>query len=88
MLGSAFLFSYISSAPFVLQTVFGLTQLQFALSFAAVGTGLVLASVAGGPVARLLIQRYRVVASPEQLLDVGVSLEARWVILKTNGPLL
>ena len=38
--------------------------------------GLVLASVAGGPVARLLIQRDRIVASPEQLFDVGVRLEA------------
>ncbi len=45
MLSSAVLFSYISSAPFVLQTVFGLTELQFALCFAAVGSGFVLVSV-------------------------------------------
>ena len=38
--------------------------------------GLVLASVAGGPVARFLIQRDRIVASREQLFDVGVRLEA------------
>ena len=38
--------------------------------------GLVLASLAGGPVARFLIQRYRLEAPPEQLFDVGVRMEA------------
>jgi ESS family glutamate:Na+ symporter len=35
--------------------------------------GLVLASLAGGPVARFLIQHHRLEASAEQLYDVGVS---------------
>ena len=39
--------------------------------------GLVLASLAGGPVARFLIQRYRLEAQPEQAFDVGVRLEAQ-----------
>jgi ESS family glutamate:Na+ symporter len=37
--------------------------------------GLVLASLAGGPVARFLIQRHRLEAAPEQLFDVGVRLK-------------
>ncbi len=48
------LFSYISSAPFVLQDVFGLTQIGFALAFATVGVGLVLVSL----VNPRLIRRY------------------------------
>ena len=39
--------------------------------------GLVLASLAGGPVARFLIKRYRLEAPPEQLYDVGVRIEAQ-----------
>lgn len=39
--------------------------------------GLVLASLAGGPVARFLIRRYRLAAAPEQLYDVGVRIEAQ-----------
>jgi glutamate:Na+ symporter, ESS family len=39
--------------------------------------GLVLASLAGGPVARFLIERNRLAASPEQRFDVGVSVEAK-----------
>jgi ESS family glutamate:Na+ symporter len=39
--------------------------------------GLVLASLAGGPVARFLIQRHRLEAPPEKLFDVGVSVDAQ-----------
>ncbi|APO67364.1 sodium/glutamate symporter protein [Rhizobium gallicum] len=39
--------------------------------------GLVLASLAGGPVARFLIQRYQLKASADQLYDVGVRTEAQ-----------
>lgn len=39
--------------------------------------GLVLASLAGGPVARFLIRRYRLAAAPDQLYDVGVRIEAQ-----------
>src|SRR5262245_22136493 len=39
--------------------------------------GLVLASLAGGPVARILIERNRLAALPEQRFDVGVSVEAK-----------
>ena len=39
--------------------------------------GLVLASLAGGPVARFLIERNRLAAPPQQLFDVGVSVEAK-----------
>ena len=39
--------------------------------------GLVLASLAGGPVARFLIKRYRLEAPPEKLYDVGVRIEAQ-----------
>jgi ESS family glutamate:Na+ symporter len=39
--------------------------------------GLVLASLAGGPVARFLIKRYRLEVSPEQQYDVGVSDDAQ-----------
>jgi ESS family glutamate:Na+ symporter len=38
--------------------------------------GLVLASLAGGPVARFLIKRHGLEASPEQRFDVGVPAEA------------
>ena len=38
--------------------------------------GLVLASLAGGPVARFLIKRYRLEAAAEAQYDVGVSMEA------------
>ena len=38
--------------------------------------GLVLASLAGGPVARFLIKRYRLEAPPEAQYDVGVRMEA------------
>lgn len=51
MCSAGVLFSYISSAPFVFQIVLGFTQLQFALTFACVGLGLIGASLAA---ARLL----------------------------------
>ncbi len=39
--------------------------------------GLVMASLAGGPIARFLIRRYQLMAPPERLYDVGMPLEAR-----------
>jgi ESS family glutamate:Na+ symporter len=39
--------------------------------------GLILASFAGGPVARFLIQRYQLEAPPEQLYDVGTEIKAQ-----------
>ena len=39
--------------------------------------GLVMASLAGGPVARFLIQRYRLEAPPQKLFDVGAHIEAQ-----------
>jgi ESS family glutamate:Na+ symporter len=39
--------------------------------------GLVLASLAGGPIARFLIVRYSLEASPEQRFDVGVSKQTQ-----------
>lgn len=53
MLSAAVLFTYISSAPFVLQGAFGMSELEFALVFASVGAGLVLASQIN---ARLLLR--------------------------------
>jgi DHA1 family bicyclomycin/chloramphenicol resistance-like MFS transporter len=53
MLSAAVLFTYISSAPFVLQGAFDMTELEFALVFASVGAGLVLASQLN---ARLLLR--------------------------------
>ena len=53
MLSAAVLFTYISSAPFVLQGAFGMSELEFALVFASVGAGLVLASQLN---ARLLLR--------------------------------
>ena len=38
--------------------------------------GLLLASLAGGPVAGLLIRRYRLQAQPDDRFDVGVTAEA------------
>jgi DHA1 family bicyclomycin/chloramphenicol resistance-like MFS transporter len=92
MLGSAFLFSYISSAPFVLQTVFGLTQLQFALSFAAVGTGLVLASVLNAR----LVRRHeplRVLRTAALVQVAGVAVLLAFIVVRvvigwTSIPLL
>lgn len=37
--------------------------------------GLVLASLTGGPVARVLIERYQLAARPSQLFDIGVPAE-------------
>jgi DHA1 family bicyclomycin/chloramphenicol resistance-like MFS transporter len=42
---SALLFSYISSAPFVLQGTFGFTEIEFAGAFACVGIGLIATSL-------------------------------------------
>lgn len=45
MFSAATLFGYISGSPFVLQGTFGMTELQYSLTFAVTGSGLVLAGL-------------------------------------------
>ena len=72
MFTAALLFSYISSAPFVLQDVFGFTPLGFALTFATVGAGLVCTSLLN---ARLL-RRF----APTRLLVVMATVQLGGVL--------
>jgi len=65
----------IAWAPVVAETR-GVTN-AMEIGIVCATTGLVLASLVGGPVARFLIQRYRLEAPPEQLFDVGVRTEAQ-----------
>jgi MFS transporter, DHA1 family, multidrug resistance protein len=92
MLASAILFSYIASTPFVLQSVFGLTQLQFALSFAAVGSALVLASVFNARIVRrhqpLVVLRIAAVVQLLGIAALGVLIAVRLFTGWTAIPLL
>ncbi|MGC5224747.1 multidrug effflux MFS transporter [Micromonospora sp. DT81.3] len=82
---AAILFSYISSAPFVLQNVFGLTELGFALCFAAVGGGLVVVSLLNARLVRRHGARVTLpIASAVQLLGI-IALGALIVVRMTQG---
>lgn len=65
----------IAWAPVIAETRGVANAMEIAVVCATMG--LVLASLAGGPVARFLIQRYRLEAPPEQLFDVGVRIEVQ-----------
>jgi DHA1 family bicyclomycin/chloramphenicol resistance-like MFS transporter len=81
---AAILFSYISSAPFVLQDVFGLTELGFALAFAAVGAGLVVVSLLNARLVRRHGPRVALrLASTVQLL--GIIALGALVVAKIAG---
>ncbi|HYI33194.1 MAG TPA: multidrug effflux MFS transporter [Glaciibacter sp.] len=92
MLSSAVLFSYIASTPFVLQTVFGLTQMQFALSFAAVGGALVLASVFNARLVRrhqpLVVLRIAAIVQLLGIAALGALIAVRLFTGWTSIPLL
>jgi len=72
---SALLFSYISSAPFVLQETFGFSQFEFALAFGAVGCGLVAVSL----VTSRVIRRH----SPLRVLTISALLQLCGVVALT-----
>ncbi len=65
----------IAWAPVIAQTRGVANAMEIGVVCAAMG--LVLAGLAGGPVARFLIQRHRLEAPPEQLFNVGVRIEAQ-----------
>ncbi|GAA1972418.1 multidrug effflux MFS transporter [Microbacterium pumilum] len=92
MLSSAVLFSYISSAPFVLQTVFGLTQLQFALAFASVGCGFVVVSIVNARLVRrhepLRVLRAAALVQFVGVVALGALIAARVFTGWTSIPLL
>ena len=92
MLSSAVLFSYIASSPFVLQAVYGLTQLQFALSFAAVGSGLVAASLVNARLVRrhdpLLVLRMAAIVQIVGIAALSALITVRLVSGWTSIPLL
>jgi DHA1 family bicyclomycin/chloramphenicol resistance-like MFS transporter len=74
-LSSALLFSYISSAPFVLQETFSLTQFEFALAFGVVGCGLVAISLFTSRVVR----RH----SPLRVLAISALVQLAGVVVLT-----
>ena len=65
----------IAWAPVIAQTRGVANAMEIGIVCATMG--LVLASLAGGPVARFLIQRYRLEAPQGKLFDVGVQIEAQ-----------
>lgn len=80
---AALLFSYISTAPFVLQGVFEFSELEFAATFGAVGLGLLLTSLA---TARLLRRRHpRSVIRSAQLIQLAGVLLLALVIFVDVG---
>jgi ESS family glutamate:Na+ symporter len=66
----------IAWSPFIAETRGVADALDIGVVCATMG--LILASLAGGPVARFLIQRYHLKASPEPLYDVGVRIETQY----------
>jgi DHA1 family bicyclomycin/chloramphenicol resistance-like MFS transporter len=84
ILTAALLFAYISSSPFVLQTMFGLSEVAFALVFAGNGVGIALAGIVNARVVSrvrpVAILRWAVAAQV-----VAVAVLAVGVVLKLSA---
>jgi DHA1 family bicyclomycin/chloramphenicol resistance-like MFS transporter len=72
MFTSAVLFSYISSAPFVVQTAYGASALEFALCFALIGASLVVAGLVTARLTRLY--------APGTILEAAVVVQFAGIV--------